>query len=101
LLLTEEEEILRNDGKGSWRRKGWSKTDRRLIRVRDTILLEQKEDYIGLFPTDLSKPFSNRELAGKWGCPYRTAQRSTYAMKNAGMINLIKKEGKTMLYGFN
>jgi hypothetical protein len=45
VLLTQEEEIWRDDGLGSWRRKGWSVADRRLVGVMENLRLETRQDF--------------------------------------------------------
>jgi hypothetical protein len=51
VLLTREEEIRRNDGQGSWRRKGWSIIDRRLLDVVQRIPLTTMDDFRALLPS--------------------------------------------------
>ena len=64
VLLTQEEVVWRDDGRGSWRRKGWSVADRRLLHVVDQRLFNQPTDYLALIPAELPLPFTNQELVG-------------------------------------
>ncbi len=56
-MMIEEEEIWRNDGKGSWRRKGASVEDRRLVRVFGREVFENKADFLRFLPETLLDPF--------------------------------------------
>ena len=50
ILLIAEEQIRTDDGKGSWRRKGVSITDRKLLAVKERIELNTKSDYLIFVP---------------------------------------------------
>ena len=63
VLMIELEEIWRNDGRGSWRRKGASIEDRKLIGIYESVMFEDKTDFLRVMPEHLPNPFSNRDLA--------------------------------------
>jgi hypothetical protein len=67
LLLTREEEIRRDDGRGSWRRKGWSIFDYHLIEIVGRHLFKEPADFLKLISQNLQKPFSTRDLADSNG----------------------------------
>jgi len=67
VLLIEEDEIRCNDGKGSWRRKGFSIKDRKLLNVFDRIVFEDSQDFLRFLPKDLDGNFTNKVLALKLG----------------------------------
>ena len=98
VLLTHEEEVLRDDGKGSWRRKRWSIHDRRLLEVVAQMSFESPADIAGLLPPDLPQPFTNRELATALRCRPRLAQRATYTLRKAGALAVAGKRGQATLY---
>jgi hypothetical protein len=98
VLMIEEEEIWRNDGKGSWRRKGASIEDRKLIRVLETRLFEHKTDFLNILPRDLPEPFSNRNLAQNLGIHVNLSRRMTYSLKKIGVIAEVDKNGNQMLF---
>jgi len=98
LVKTEEDEIWEDDGKGSWRRKYWSKTDRKLLDILEGYTLEKPEDYITLLPENLSEPFTTRQLSETCGCRMRLAQQMAYTLFNAGLLERTGKSGRSHLY---
>ena len=50
VLLIHEEQVWRDDGRGSWRRRRWSIYDRRLLATVATVLLAGAEDFAALPP---------------------------------------------------
>ncbi|MFH1489645.1 MAG: hypothetical protein ABII06_12150, partial [Pseudomonadota bacterium] len=63
VLLIKEEEVRRDDGQGSWRRKGWSIFDRCLVEVVDRQIFKTPSDFLDLIPKDLLDPFATDDLA--------------------------------------
>lgn len=98
LLLTQEEEIRRDDGRGSWRRKGWSIYDRRLLGVDDYYIFISTDDYLSLLPADLPAPFTTRDLASAAGCRLRLAQQAAYTLRQIGALRITGKRGNALLY---
>lgn len=98
LLLTHEEVIWRDDGRGSWRRKRWSIHDRELLEVIDRKKFARKSDYKKLIPKSLNQPFSNKELAKKLRCQLFLAQRMTYTLRKAGILEVVRKRGNAFLH---
>jgi hypothetical protein len=101
VLLIREEEILRDDGKGSWRRKGWSIHDHRLLEVVDHMVFRSPADYLALLPPDLATPFTNHDLAKGLNRRLSLAQRITYTLRKMGVITQVGKSGKKFLYQIN
>jgi hypothetical protein len=98
VLFIEEEEVRCNDGKGSWRRKGISIKERRLLKVTDRILFQNKTDYLKLLPNSLSTIFTNKELAKLARIPIRTARQITYCLRKGGVLQLAGKKQREMLF---
>ena len=98
VLLTVEEEYRRHTPDRSWRRKGWTVVERRLIEVVDTLLLRHAEDLIGLLPEDLPEMFTTADLAEKLGRPRRTAQQMAYCVRRVGAIVAVGKHGNAIEY---
>jgi len=98
VLVTREEEIRRDDGRGSWRRKGWSIFDHHLIEVVDRHLFKEPSDFLKLIPQDLRVPFSTRDLADSIEQPHWLAQKMAYCLRNMGLIHLVGKNGNALLY---
>lgn len=98
VLLTEQEEIWRDDGQGSWRRKRWSVSDRRLVRVVEEFRFGSLGDWVGLLPAGLPTPFTNKQLAQQAKIPARLAQRVTYTLRHSGAIEMVGKQGNALLF---
>jgi hypothetical protein len=98
LIFIHEEEIWVDDGKGSWRRKGWSIYDRRLIKVLSTKRLSAPEDFRALLPESLPAEFSTADLAVAMAQPRYLAQKMAYCLRRMGVIKRSGKRGKSWLY---
>lgn len=100
VLLTHQEEVRRDDGRGSWRRKGWSIYDRRLLQVVEAVTLVGLDDLVGMLPAELPRPFTNRRLAEALSGRHRMrlAQKITYTLRHSGGLELVGKEGRAHLY---
>jgi hypothetical protein len=98
VLLIEEEEVRCNDGKGSWRRRGVSITDRKLLNVFDRIVFEDSRDFLELLPKELDGHFTNKVLASKLGISIRLAQKITYCLRKMGAISIAGKKRSEFLF---
>lgn len=98
ILLTTEEEIWQNTGAGSWRRKGWQITDRRLLSIQESKVFASKEDYLALLPPGLPQPFTTLDLANHAGIHRRLAQKMAYCLKVNQIIRLDGKHGRAKKY---
>jgi hypothetical protein len=86
VVLTREEEIRLNDGKGSWRRKGWSKTDRRLLSIVARHEFSTPMDYQSLLPIGIPELFTVNYLASGLKIPGYLAGKMVYCMRHMGLI---------------
>ena len=98
VLMVEVEEIWRDDGRGSWRRKGASVEDRELIRVLERRIFEHKADFLEVLPKDLPDPFSNRDLAESLGISVDQSRKMTYSLRKLGTIAQVGKSRNQMLF---
>lgn len=98
VLLTQEEEIWRGDGKGSWRRKGWSIADRQLLGVRDRLIFSTIQEFRALLPPDLRTPFTTRDLAQTLAIQQPLAQRMVYCLREMGVLEAVGKQRQAWLY---
>ena len=94
ILFIDEEEVRCDDGKGSWRRKGVSIKERKLLKVNDRMLFQNRADYLKILPESLNGVFTNRELAKLAKMPVRTARQITYCLRKGGVIRLAGKKGR-------
>ncbi|MFN8371729.1 MAG: hypothetical protein U0694_02475 [Anaerolineae bacterium] len=98
VLLIHEEQIWRDDGQGSWRRKGWSIHDRRLLEVVESIVLVTPQDCAALIPPTLTEPFDCKELASAVHIQRPLAQKMAYCLREMGALQVTGKRGKALLY---
>jgi len=98
VLYIREEVVWQDDGHGSWKRKGWSLIDHRLVDVISQQEYHSVFDYISLIPPDLPEPFSVRDLRRGLGKPNYLAQRMAYSLRHMGLIEFVSKRGKANLY---
>lgn len=98
VILTTEEDVRVNDGKGSWKRKGWSSVDRRLVEIVDRKLFSTPKDFLQLIPDTLVEPFTTRTLTEALQVPRRLVQKMTYCMRKMEILKVVGKEGNAHLY---
>jgi hypothetical protein len=101
VLLIQEEEIRRYDGRKGWRRRGWVIQERRLLQVLDQRRFSAPADLGELLPLDLGEPFTTSDLAGAIARPRRLAQRMAYCLRKMGEIEAVGKQGNAILYGLS
>ena len=97
ILMTREEEVRRYEGKRKWRRGGWAVEERRLLDVVNRRLFERPTDWQVLLPKEMGS-FTARNLAEALGIRRPLAQKMAYCLRNAGVIELIGKQGRANLY---
>ncbi|GAB4334795.1 MAG: hypothetical protein Kow00117_18170 [Phototrophicales bacterium] len=98
VLMIRDEEIRINDGKGSWRRGGWSIQDRRLLDVVESVLFETVDDLKNLLPDELPATFTAAQLASCLKQKQPVAQRMVYCLRHMGAITQVGKLGRAYLY---
>lgn len=98
VLLIHEEEIRRDDGRGSWWRRGYSRWDRKLIEVVESLTFKQRYDFLRFLPAGLAQPFSNKMLAQALGRPVHDIQRMTYCLRKMNVIVPVGKNGNAVLF---
>jgi hypothetical protein len=97
-LLIREEELRRKDGRGSWRRKGWSIYDRRLLDVVDRRVFLSPTDFSALLPLGLPAAFTSSDLARGLGKPLYLAQKMAYCLRKMDVIQITGKVGNSLVY---
>ncbi len=98
VLMIREEIVWKDDGQGSWRRKGWSVADRRLLEVVNRIRFGSCSDYTGLLPANLSQPFTNNDLSLQLGIRRSLAGKMTYCLRKMGMLEVTGRQGRAHLF---
>ncbi len=98
VLMIEEEEIRCRDGRGSWRRKGISIKDRKLLDVVERARFSEAADFLRFLPHDLDSLFSNRCLAESASLSIRQARKMTYCLRKMGAIREVGKNRNELLF---
>jgi hypothetical protein len=98
VLLTHEEAVWREDGLGSWRRKGVSVADRRLLEVVARSVFAHPDDFRALIPEDLPPVFTVADLIACTGQKARMAQRTAYCLRKMGLIEVVGARGRAPAY---
>lgn len=98
VLLVHSEEVLIDDGKGSWRRKYWSVHDRRLLKVVGQSVFEGPSDFLDLLPEGLPAEFTTRDLAESSDLRLNIARKMAYTLRHMGTIEIVGKRGRAVLY---
>jgi hypothetical protein len=98
VLFTHEEELRRKDGRGSWRRKGWSIFDRKLLAVVDQRLFSSPADYAALLPNGLPASFTSADLAEHLEKPRYLAQKMVYCLRKMELLSITGKTGNSIIY---
>jgi hypothetical protein len=97
VLLTHQEDIWKDDGGGSWRRKHWSVADRRLLEVTTRFEFNQPLDYLRLIPSDLAAPFTHSQLAAALNMPVWLSTRMSYCLRKMGLLEEKGRQGRRLL----
>ena len=98
VVMTIEEEYRHHTPDRSWRRKGWSVMERRLVEVSGSVLITCVDDICGLLPDGLPDPFTTSDIAGGIGRPLRIAQQMAYCLRETGAIDAVGKDGNAIQY---
>jgi hypothetical protein len=98
VLLVREEEIRLADGKGSWRRKGVSIADHRLIEIVSAHRFSSPKDYLTLLPDLLLPTFTAQDLAKSLAIRHSLAYKMAYCLRKMGMMEVVGKRGRSNLY---
>jgi hypothetical protein len=99
VVFIQMEEIQLDDGRGSWRRKGRSIQDRRLLEVVSQREFLTPEDFLALLPPGLPALFTTRDLARALAQPRYVAQKMAYCLSRMGVLVQAGKRGNYYLYG--
>ena len=98
LALVEAIEKRIDDGKGSWRRKGVSISDRLLAAWSHSVILKSPRDYYQFIPFKKKEPFTGRNLAEKAGINITLAQKTLYVLTKMGLAERTGKQGRAFVY---
>lgn len=98
ILFIDAEEILVDDGKGSWRRKYWSVQDKRLLTISKRKIFRRPLDFLKLLSDNLPNQFTTNHIAETSGLKLSIARKMAYSLRKMGVIKVIGKKGRATLY---
>ena len=101
VLLVDLNEVWKNDGKGSWRRKHWSIADRYLIDVHEKKEFHHPKDLLRLLPPTLPTSFTNNDVATHIGVSKSIAGKMTYCLRKMEEVKIVGKHGRANLMVLN
>jgi hypothetical protein len=101
VMLIEEEELRCDDGEGTWRRKGISIKDRKLLKVFKTVLFKNKNDFLNFLPYNFNERFTNRKIANKLKISLRLARKITYCLRKMNLVTIVGKKKREFLFKIN
>jgi len=101
LALVDAAEQRVQDGKGSWRRRGVSIRDRRILAVHDRITLKKTSDYTRFVPFRKNEEFTSTLLAKKAGISVDLARKTLYVLKKLKILKNTGKQGNSLVYKLN
>ncbi len=98
VLLVKTAETRKNDGTGSWRRRGDRTIDSELVEVRGSRSFRTASQWLSFIPRQLSPPWSSMALASALGIPTERARQLLYCFAKAGLVSEVGRRGRTKLY---
>ncbi len=98
VLFIHSEDIFLDDGKGSWRRKRWSLSDRRLLKVISSQIIKTPKNFQGIITDPIEDGFTTRQLAKQKKLPINLARKTVYCMRKMGLIKETGKKGRSPEY---
>jgi hypothetical protein len=98
IALVDILERRKDDGKGSWRRKGVSIVDKTLAGWHGSIVLSKPDDYRRFVPFDRTEEFTVKDLAAKAGINATLARKCLYVLSKLGLVKKTGKQGNAIIY---
>lgn len=98
VLLTSEIDERMMDGNGSWKRRGVSLVDRKLVGIINRKLFVEPKDFKYFIPQAIENDFTTSILATSLGIPNRLATKMAYCLRNIRVIERFGKVGNSFRY---
>lgn len=98
VLLVEVEETRQQDGRGSWRRRGWSIHDQILVGVESQHIFHGPADFAALLPPTLPESFTSSQIAAHIGVRRGQGQKIAYCLRHMQAIEIVGKQGNAYQY---
>lgn len=101
IAMIDEQVVWMDDGKGSWRRKGWSIYDKMLVHFHGSRCFDQPEDYLAILPTNLNNLFTISDVALSMQINKNLAAKVVYCFRSMGLVHLNGKQSRSYLYSIS
>ncbi len=98
VLLARVVETRKNDGSGSWRRKGDRTIDRELVEVLDSRAFRTPSQWLSVIPREISAPWSSAAVGEALGLNAARGRQILYCLSRAGLIVDAGRQGRLKLY---
>jgi hypothetical protein len=98
VVMIQEEEVRRYEGKKYWYKNGWTTVKRKLLNVVEQHLFEQPEDFAAFLPLAIPSEFTTADIAARLDMPRWLAQKMAYCLREMGTIVKVGKRGRAYLY---
>ncbi|MDR2392648.1 MAG: hypothetical protein LBD93_00585 [Treponema sp.] len=98
LVMVAVKQQRRQDGWGSWRRKGITILDTELTAIQDSLMLSGKNNYNVFLPLMEVEPFTSRDLGNTAKITPSLARKTLYVLTRLGIVKRLAKKGNTLLY---
>jgi hypothetical protein len=98
IVLADITEKRVKDGKGSWRRKGISITDREISAWHESEVFEKPADYLKFVPFKKKEEFTSTMLAEHAGTDRWIAGKVLYVLAKLKVVKRIGKKGNSWVY---
>ena len=98
LALVDVAERRVRDGKGSWRRRGVSIRDRKLLALHESVTLKRPADYLRFVPFAKNLEFTSGDLAAQAGIRVELARKTLYVLARLGIVEKTGRKGNRLVY---
>jgi hypothetical protein len=98
LALLDVNETRKDDGRGSWRRKGVSIIDKELRSFNRAIKLNGAGDYLKFVPFRVDETFTVKQFAKKNKLRYPIASKCIYVLRKIGVLADAGKKGREKIW---
>ena len=98
LVLLDITEKRKDDGKGTWRRKGITIEDKIPLNWHESIIIKKPQDYYLFIPFKKEETFTVKDLGEKAGIPAHLAGKCLYVLNKAGLVDRAGKQGNAHVY---
>jgi ribosomal protein S25 len=98
LVLIDAVETRISDGKGSWRRKGISIKDRKMVSFHEKIIFKKLSDYLRFVPFKKSEEFTTQLLSKETGITIDIARKVLYTLTKMGVVERVGKQRNALVY---